>query len=87
MTNLDELGAASVDYAMFCGYLILAYLWARMAEVAMKQLDADGTQAFYTAKLATARFYYRRILPRTDSLATAALAGADTVMGLDADAF
>ena len=30
-SNLDELGAASVDYLMYSGYACLAYCWARMA--------------------------------------------------------
>lgn len=91
MTNLDELGAASVDYAMFSGYLMLAYQWARMAEVAAKQIAANGAQdsssEFYETKLATARFYYRRILPRTLGHAAAALTGADSVMSLSESAF
>jgi alkylation response protein AidB-like acyl-CoA dehydrogenase len=89
--NLDELGAASVDYLMFAGYVLLAWMWARMAEVAAERL-ADGACApaerpFYEAKLHTARFYFARLLPRAAAHATAALAGAETVMGIDEDGF
>ncbi|PJF38606.1 MAG: acyl-CoA dehydrogenase, partial [Phototrophicales bacterium] len=31
MQNRDEVGAASVDYLMYSGYVCLAYFWARMA--------------------------------------------------------
>ena len=34
MKNPDEVGAASVDYLMYSGYIILGYLWLRMALVA-----------------------------------------------------
>ena len=88
MESADEIGAASVDYAMFSGYVSLAYMWAQMAEVALAKLETDPADAaFYQAKLATARFYYQRILPRAQAHAAAALAGADTVMQLDEDAF
>jgi alkylation response protein AidB-like acyl-CoA dehydrogenase len=85
--NPDEIGAASVDYTMFSGYVVLAYMWARMAEVAQQKLqEGSGDAAFYEAKLATARFYFKRILPRTSYHAEAAVAGADTVMALDEEA-
>jgi len=84
MQNRDEVGAASVDYLMYSGYVTLAYLWARMAETAQRQLDAgEGDSDFYQAKLTTARFYYQRLLPRTRSLVDTLLSGADNLMDLD----
>lgn len=84
MENPDEIGAASVDYAMYSGYVALAYMWAQMAQLAAAKLaSGDGDPAFYEAKLATARFYFKRILPRSGAHAEAALAGADCVMGLE----
>jgi len=82
MQNPDEIGAASVDYTMFSGYVALGWKWARMAQVANRQLQGGGTPdaAYYEAKLATARFYFTRVLPRAGAHANAALAGADTVM-------
>lgn len=88
MENPDEIGAASVDYTMFSGYVVLGYMWLRMAEVASQKLaQGGGDPAFYQAKLATARFYFSRILPRTQAHAAATLAGADSVMALNEDAF
>jgi alkylation response protein AidB-like acyl-CoA dehydrogenase len=85
--NLDELGAASVDYLLFSGYVVLAYMWTRMAAVAAERLaDPDcrpADRAFYAAKQHTARFYFTRLLPRTAAHASAALAGAGTVMAID----
>ncbi|WP_027857245.1 acyl-CoA dehydrogenase C-terminal domain-containing protein [Marinobacterium jannaschii] len=84
MQNRDEVGAASVDYLMYSGYVTLAYFWARMAETAQRQLEAGTDEvAFYTAKLTTARFYYQRLLPRTRSLVETLLSGADNLMELD----
>ncbi|AMX02767.1 acyl-CoA dehydrogenase C-terminal domain-containing protein [Microbulbifer thermotolerans] len=88
MENPDEVGAASVDYLMFSGYVVQAYLWARAAKVANEKLgEGAGEADFYRAKLATARFYYDRILPRTSSHAAAILSGADNLMALDAEHF
>jgi hypothetical protein len=86
--NLDELGAASVDFALHSGYVVLAYLWARMAAVARRELaDAGSDAGFYQAKLVTARFYYQRLLPRRHAHAAAARVGAEGLMALDAEAF
>jgi hypothetical protein len=74
MKNKDEVGAASVDYLMYSGYVALAYLWAKMALTAQTRLKEDtGEQAFYNSKIVTARFYYQRILPRTNSLTPCSL--------------
>jgi len=77
-----ELGAASVDYLHLFGYVAYAYLWARAAAAAAEQ-DA----AFAEAKLATARFYFARLLPRTLSLAAAVRSGAQPLYALAEEAF
>ncbi|EZO17682.1 acyl-CoA dehydrogenase C-terminal domain-containing protein, partial [Pseudomonas aeruginosa] len=61
-----EIGAASVEYLHLFGYTAYAYLWARMAAAAQRQREVDP--AFHDGKLATARFYFARILPRVHSL-------------------
>jgi len=88
MQDRDEVGAASVDYLMYSGYAVLAYLWGRMALVAQQKL-AEGTcdKAFYESKLHTARFYFQRILPRTRALVVTMQSGADNLMALDDEHF
>ncbi|KEA63974.1 Acyl-CoA dehydrogenase [Marinobacterium lacunae] len=88
MMNREEVGAASVDYLMYSGYVTLAYFWARMAQVAQQKLaEGSGDAAFYRAKLTTARFYFERMLPRTRSLVETMLSGSDNLMALDEDHF
>ena len=88
MQNRDEVGAASVDYLMYSGYVTLAYLFAKAAKVAQDALAGDTTEAdFYNAKLFTARFYFARLLPRTQTHVAAMLSGADNLQGLDAEHF
>lgn len=77
--DLDELGAASVDFLMYSGYVALAYFWARMVVVASAKLAA-GDDAFLRGKLKTASFYYQRLLPRVDALAQCIRAGAPSLM-------
>lgn len=88
MQNPDEVGAAAVDYLYFAGYITLAYLWARMALVAQEKL-AEGTTDvdFYNAKVTTARFYFKKILPRVRSHVDVIAGGLDPLMSLDAEHF
>lgn len=82
-SNPDEIGAASVDYLMYSGYLLMAYWWARAASVASKHLEESAQEgSFYRAKMATAEFYFARILPRTYMHAAAIRSGADNLMSL-----
>ncbi|PVY70723.1 hypothetical protein C8D92_10879 [Tamilnaduibacter salinus] len=88
MKNRDEVGAASFDYLMYSGYAVFAYLWARMAKVALDKM-AEGTEeeAFYNAKVETARFYFKRLLPRSRGHVAMLEAGADSLMALPEDQF
>jgi alkylation response protein AidB-like acyl-CoA dehydrogenase len=81
MQNPDEVGAASVPYLRTVGHLVFSYFWARMARVALD--NAASGDAFYKAKLGTARFYFAKLLPETASTIRAARAGAKPMMDYD----
>lgn len=87
LQNPDEVGAAAVDYLRVVGHLVFAYLWARMAQVALAQLARGQSDPFYRAKLATARFYFAKLLPETAGLIRSARAGAAPLMGMDEHLF
>jgi hypothetical protein len=88
MRNRDAVGAASVDYIMFSGYVLLGVAWAASARVAYKRLE-QGTkeEAFYRAKIRTADFYFAKILPRTTTLLETMSTGPETLMTIDDNEF
>jgi alkylation response protein AidB-like acyl-CoA dehydrogenase len=81
MQNPDEVGAAAVDYLRVVGHLCFAYFWARMAKLALARQDSGDP--FYTAKLATARFYFAKLLPETAGLIRSARSGVAPLMAMD----
>ncbi|CAJ0689215.1 acyl-CoA dehydrogenase C-terminal domain-containing protein [Ralstonia holmesii] len=85
MANPDEVGAAAVPYLRVVGHLVFSYFWARMAKIALEKQDSGDT--FYKVKLATARFYFAKLLPETASQIRMARAGGATLMALEADLF
>jgi alkylation response protein AidB-like acyl-CoA dehydrogenase len=82
--NPDELGAAAWDYLFYSGYVVLGYWWLR-AGIAAR--TSSRPEAFKAGKRETARFYFARILPRTQAHAQAIRAGAGPLMDLAADSF
>ncbi|MNZ92452.1 hypothetical protein D3C78_1114790 [compost metagenome] len=80
--NPQEIGAAAVEYLHVFGYTLYAYMWAQMADVALKQPEQAE---FYTRKLGTARFYFARLLPRIHSLTATIKAGSASLYLLDAE--
>ena len=82
--NPDEVGAAAVDYLRVAGHLVFGYFWARMAQVALREIAAGNTDPFYQAKLQTARFYFAKLFPETASLMMTARAGARVLMDTEA---
>ncbi|MEM6986703.1 MAG: acyl-CoA dehydrogenase C-terminal domain-containing protein [Pseudomonadota bacterium] len=84
----DAVGAASVEYLMYSGYVTLAFFWAQSAVTAAEKLEAgEGDAAFMQGKLDTAAFYFDRLLPRTKGLKATVLNGPDTLMAPSADQF
>jgi len=64
---------------------VFSYFWARMARIALDN-EASG-DPFYKSKLATARFYFARLLPETAATIRAARAGSKTLMEVDESLF
>ena len=88
MRDPEEAGAAATDYLRLFGLVSLAYLWARMAKIAAEKLpQANGDASFYQTKLATARFFFDRVLPETAGLFAAIKSGKASMMALDEAAF
>jgi alkylation response protein AidB-like acyl-CoA dehydrogenase len=86
LRNPDQAGAAANDYLHLFGYVALGYLWARMAKVALAK-GGGADASFYEAKLATARFYIQRVLPRSGSLFGTVMAGSGPIMEFPDSAF
>ena len=82
--NPDEVGAAAVDYLRVAGHLVFGYFWARMAQVALRQIAAGNTDTFYLAKLQTARFYFAKLFPETATLMRTARSGSKVLMDTEA---
>jgi butyryl-CoA dehydrogenase len=74
--NPHFLAAGATDYCRYFGNVLLAYMWARMAKISMKKQG----DPFYDAKIASARFFFKRIFPETVGLAAKVQAGHKTVM-------
>ena len=82
MRNPDEVNAAAYDYLLFSGYSVFAWIWAQSAATAQAALEQNPSahdKKFYEGKLATAEFFFARLLPRTQALAISIRAGVSTL--------
>jgi alkylation response protein AidB-like acyl-CoA dehydrogenase len=80
-----QVGAASVEYLHLFGYVTYAYLWSRMACAAKVNRASDPD--FHSAKLATAHFFFERLLPRIQGLSACLRGGADCLYELTSEQF
>ena len=78
-------GASDTAPGMEC-VTAMGWMWARSAKVALDALDGDNT-GFYADKLITGRFFVKRLLPQASSLADTLMAGADSMMEMQAEHF
>lgn len=76
--DIHAAGAASVPYLRLVGHLALSHVWLRAVQVARPK--SSSGDPFYASKIATARFYLRRVMPQCLALCEEIRAGAALVM-------
>ena len=88
MADPENAGAAATDYLYILGHVAMGTIWTEMARVASRALaNGQADDPFYKNKLATGRYYMKRMMPDTASHLAKLKSGAEPVMALDADAF
>jgi hypothetical protein len=55
-----------------------------MAQVALREIAAGNTDAFYVGKLQTARFYFAKLFPETITALKSARSGSKVLMNTEA---
>lgn len=78
----NAVNSLAVEYLDIVGYVLYAWLWARMV-AAVAGRDDD----FANSKRITASFYFERLLPQIHSLYAQCKAGSKNIMALAADQF
>lgn len=86
----NEAGAASTDYLRQFALVAMGYMWAKMAKIALERLESDDqpeNESFYKTKIKTARFFFAKMLPEADFRFKSLMAGASSLMEMEAEAF
>ena len=81
----NQLGTSATDYLHVLGYTAMAFIWAKMAKVALTKNDSGDD--FYKAKIKTARYYFTRLLPRRLSLIASAKSNCEILFEIEDDLF
>ena len=88
LADPEEAAAAATDYLRLTGLVAMGYCFAKAALIAQRELaQGSGEAGFYNAKLATARFFFDRILPQATAAFLAIKSGKASMMALEAEAF
>ena len=74
----DDASAACNDYLKALGFVSIAHAWIKVLEVSFK--DYDSNKGFYEDKIQTAKFYFKRVLPRMENHFKTAATGSDYIM-------
>lgn len=78
LRNPEDAAAGATEYLRMFSLVVMAFVWAQQAAIALSKRNDDP--AFYDDKLATARFYFAKVLPGTTSLLQSIVAGSGTLM-------
>ena len=82
MSDPEEVGAVASTYLNVFALTAIAYIWCRQAKYA---LGKEGR--FYETKIKTARYFFKQILPETDSLIAIINEGKQHIMAFTPDEF
>jgi alkylation response protein AidB-like acyl-CoA dehydrogenase len=88
--ELYRLGLESVRFLLAVGDLLIGWLLLHHAEIALDALDSevsDRDRAFYTGKVAVAKFFAKNVLPRLTAERKIVAAVDLTVMDLREESF
>ncbi len=85
--SVDDRLAGSYPYCTMMAVMTSGWLMLKQQRAAEAMLDgAQGNADFLQAKLVTTRFYLDRMVPEASGLKAAAMAGAELLYALDAEA-
>jgi len=77
--------AVSVPMLRLAGYVLGGWLHAKSADIAARKLASSATDRdFLRGKIASARFYATHVLPHVHALSSVVIAGASSVLEVDA---
>jgi hypothetical protein len=82
-SDMDRALSVAVPYLMMCGFALGGWLMARAAKLVSAD-RAAVVQEFNAGKIAAARAYVGRLLPRAQAYGQMILKGSDSVASVDA---
>ncbi len=77
----DDASAACNDYLKALGFVSIAHAWIKVLEVSFR--DYDSNKGFYEDKIQTAKFYFKRVLPRMENHFKTATTGSEYIMNFN----
>ena len=81
LKNPDDAAAGATEYLRLFSLVVLAWIWAKQAAIALEKQASEPE--FYNAKIATARFFFAKVLPDVTSLLQSITSGGKSVMGAE----
>ena len=88
--NIYKVGQNTTRLLMAVGDVVVAWLLLRQAEVALRALAGDlseADKAFYEGKVATAQFFARQVLPKLSAERAIAESTDNAIMDLPIESF
>ena len=77
----DDASAACNDYLKSLGFVSIAHAWIKVLEVSFKNYNSN--KKFYEDKIQTAKFYFKRVLPRMENHFKTAATGSEYIMNFN----
>ena len=79
----DDVSAACNDYLKVLGLVAVGYSWLKILDISYKEIK--NNKKFYEDKIETAKFFFDRVLPRTETHYKSGISGSKNIMNFKFD--
>lgn len=73
--DTDESNGAAVEFLNMFSYVSIGYVWLKMLKISLKNSEKESNY-FLSTKIATGKYYFNKVLPKTTYLKNHIFSGA-----------
>ena len=78
-----QAASAATPFLRLFGFVILAYMWQKLATAAKREIEQGKTGILFTSKVKSIDFYFSQMLPEVKVLLHTIKHGKTTIMQFD----
>ena len=73
--KINEINGVAIEFLQIFSYVAIGFIWLKLLNISYKKNKTEPSD-FYSAKIATGSYFFKKIIPITSNLKDQILSGA-----------